>query len=108
MKPEQKIENLINQIDVIPDEMKSRHTLEAMLNAQAEFEQMDRPGIHVSIWRILMKSTVTRYAAAVILLAGALVFMQVISTPKALAIEQTAQAIGTLQTLHVAGIYVKN
>jgi hypothetical protein len=106
MKPEEKIETLINQIDVTPDETKYRQTLDAMLDAQAESEPTGPAGSHLSIWRILMKSTTTKYAAAVILFAGALVFMQVVSTPKAFAIERTAQAIGVLETLHVAGIHL--
>lgn len=106
MKPEQKIENLINQIDVIPDETKSRHTLDAMLNAQAKAESNHTSESHLPLWRIIMKSQTTRYAAAAVFLVAALFMMQVVTTPKAFAIERTAQAIGTLETLHIAGIYL--
>jgi len=106
MKPEQKIETLINQIDVTPDETKRRQTLEAMYTAQAESEPGIPSGSHLSIWRNIMRSTTTRYAAAVILIAAALIITQIATTPKAFAIEGTAQAIGTLQTLHVAGTHL--
>lgn len=72
MKPEQKIETLINQIEVIPDEAKSQQTLEAMLNAQAEAERTYQAGTHGSIWRTLMKnrmSQITATAAALIVIA---------------------------------------
>ena len=106
MKPEEKIETLINQIDVIPDQSKSRRTWGAMLKAQAESQPSGSPGTHLSTWRIFMKSQTLRYAAAVILIAAVLIITQLVTTPRALAIEKTAQAIGTLETLHVAGIHL--
>lgn len=72
MKPERKIENLINRIDVIPDASKHRSTLEAMLAAQAESESAARTGTHPAIWSTLMKNRTFRMstAAAVLLIAA--------------------------------------
>ena len=80
MKPEQKIENLIKQIDVIPDETKCRNTLEAMLKAQADGEPTAQTGTHLSIWRTIMKNRTFRVstAAAVLIIAGLVGISQIV------------------------------
>lgn len=76
MKPEKKIETLIKQIDVIPDETKSRNTLEAMLVAQAQAESAARTGVHLSIWSTIMKTKTFRLStAAAVLIVAALIGM---------------------------------
>ena len=75
MKPEKMIKNLIEQIDVTPDEVKYRNTLDAMLKAQAESEPTASGGTHLSIWRTIMKNRMLKISvAAVILLAVLITF----------------------------------
>ncbi len=76
MKPEKMIENLIEQIDVTPDEAKHRNTLDAMLKAQADSEPTASGGTHLSIWRTIMKTRLTQFTAA----AAVLIVIAVVAT----------------------------
>lgn len=73
MKPENKIEKLISRIEVEPDSAKTRHTLKAMLKAQASNAGPSAPP--ASMWRILMKAKMPQLTAAAIVIVAALVFL---------------------------------
>jgi outer membrane lipoprotein-sorting protein len=66
MRPAEKIERLIKKIEVKPGPQLRQEMLAAALQAQTG---RGRPVEPVSIWRAIMNSRITKYAAAVIILA---------------------------------------
>lgn len=59
-----------------------------------------------NIWRTIMKNRISKFAVTAILFGIAFLIVQTVSTPAALAIDRTIQAIGKLDSLHVAGIHI--
>ena len=106
MKPEKMIENLIEQIDVIPDEVKHRNTLDAMLKAQAESEPTASAGTHLSIWRTIMKNRTFKLSTAAAILIAVMLTIQFVGTPSAYA--QVVQGLRNARTLAYSLITTTN
>ncbi len=68
MRPVKKIENLIKRINVIPGAEMDRRTLHDVLQAQEKTKKLSSAGIQPSVWRIIMKSKITKFAAAAVVL----------------------------------------
>ena len=103
MTPEEKIERLIQKINVTPRAQVHSRTLNDALAAQEEWKNEQSADLKPNIWRIIMKSKITKFATAatVILIAVLGITFLEESTPTAYAIEQTIQAGHTVRFLHL-------
>jgi hypothetical protein len=103
MKPVETIEKLIKKINVIPSAEMDKRMLKDILEAQGKANKITSADHEPSVWRIIMKSRITKFAiAAVILIAAAvsITFLTESATP-AYAIEQTIEAIDGIKYFHL-------
>jgi len=69
-----------------------------------------KPAQTVQIWRIIMRSPITKLAAAVVIIAAALIFINQLSDgfgKEAYAVEQTIKAIDAISTVHFKADFFK-
>lgn len=64
MKPVEHIEKRLNKMDIVPDAQMDRQTLKDILRAQEQNKTNNPDYGQKSIWRSIMKSKVTKFAAA--------------------------------------------
>ena len=68
MRPGKNIEKIIKKFDVDINPDKDRQILQELQHAQAESKQ-PKPGLAaIDIWRIIMKSRITKFSAVVVLI----------------------------------------
>ncbi len=72
MRPTDKIESLIKNAGISTDTQSNIKVLNEVLDAFEETKQKQTGASHANIWRIIMKSRITKLAAAVIVVAGLL------------------------------------
>jgi outer membrane lipoprotein-sorting protein len=103
MKPAEKIEQLLKNMNITPDPDRNQQTLDAILGAQAETNQQIPEEVKPQIWRIIMHNKMTKHiVAAMIILAAifSLVFFEKAVSP-AYAVEQTVEALRGVQNLRI-------
>jgi outer membrane lipoprotein-sorting protein len=103
MKSAKKIEKLIKKINVTPDPQMDRKTLGEVLLAQEKTKKVSSAQIQPDIWRIIMKSKMTKFAAAAVIIIGVLIGMNMLNGTSAWAIEQTIEALKKVQTIVISG-----
>jgi hypothetical protein len=104
MKSSKETERLINAFHVTTSVDLDQKVRSAML-ARIEQTKPSPAAPQPDIWRTLTMKTV-KFATAAALLIAAILFIQNLSAPSLLAIEQTARAIGKLETLHLSGAHL--
>ena len=70
MKTPEKIEQLLNNINVTPDPERDQQMLNTVLRAQAETNQQNPANLKPNIWRIIMKNPFTKFSAAAMVFAA--------------------------------------
>jgi hypothetical protein len=93
MKPEEKIERLLNDMNVTPDPEKDEQVLKAVLAAQVETRQHTAVNMKPQIWRMIMHSKITKPIAAAIIIIVGIIAMILPNEPSAWAIEQSIEAM---------------
>lgn len=93
MKPAEKIERLLNYMNVTPDPEKDERMLKAVLEAQVETKQHTRANMKPGIWRMIMHSKITKPIAAAIIIIAGIIGMNLLTGPSAWAIEQSMEAM---------------
>jgi outer membrane lipoprotein-sorting protein len=106
MKPSEKIEELIKSVRV-----ETRQQTDRLISDKAKEifietrKASDRYRPKLSIWRIIMRSPITKLAAAAVMLfivISGVIILDKLATP-AWAIEQTVKALGKIRTLVICG-----
>jgi hypothetical protein len=69
------IEKLIDKIDIVPGAEMDKRTLGDALTAHHESRKQQRPEVQPRIWRITMKSRITRLAAAAVIVIVAVIII---------------------------------
>ena len=93
MKPAERLERLLNDMNVTPDPEKDEQVLKAVLGAQVETRQHTPANLKPGIWRMIMHSKLTKpIAAATIIIAG-IIGMSLLNEPSAWAMEQSIEAM---------------
>ena len=73
MKPSEKIEKLLENMNVTSDPEKDQQTLDTILQAQAETKKQTPTELRPDRWRIILKKPITKYAATgLIVISGLL------------------------------------
>ena len=73
MKPAEKIEQQLKNMNVVPDADKNRQRLDAILQAQAQANKQTPEELKPEIWRMLMKNPIAKYTAAAIVVFAVLI-----------------------------------
>lgn len=73
MKPAEKIEQLLENMNIILEPGRDRQMLAAVLQAQEETRKQTPAQHHPEIWRILMKNRMTKLTAAAVVLMAVLI-----------------------------------
>ncbi|MCP4613542.1 MAG: outer membrane lipoprotein-sorting protein [Planctomycetes bacterium] len=106
MRPAENIEKLLKDINIDTNAKTDDAVLDDVIEAFEKSKNKKTSATEQNIWRIIMKSNITKLAAvAVIILA--VVFSMIFfdkSIPTAYAFEQTVQASHSVQYLHIRAI----
>ena len=105
MKSAKRIENLISKINVIPDSQLEQKTLEDILLAQEKSKKMSSAKSPPNIWRIIMKSRMTKLAVAAIVI---IVVLVVFNSSDPTLYAQVIKAAKKARTVHITGLSPKD
>ncbi|MEN6385404.1 MAG: hypothetical protein ABFD79_09410 [Phycisphaerales bacterium] len=105
MKPVKKIEDLIRKIEATPRADMDKQILIDIIEAQEKTNKRDPDINKPGVWRIMMKSSITKLAAAsVIIIAAAIPIMFIAkSTQPAWAVEQSIEAMKFYNSIYFSG-----
>ena len=105
MKPtENNIKKLIRDVEINTNARTDQAVLNDVLKAQKESRKTKSPAPQPNIWRIIMKTKITKFTAAIVILIAVLsaIFLER-STSPAWAIENTVDALQQIRTLFITG-----
>lgn len=97
MKPAEKIETLLENMNFTSDPVRSRQMLAAILQAQAEVKEKTPENIKPGIWRMIMKNRILKISAAAIILLAVLLSLTMLPTQSAYA--QVVEGLRKARTL---------
>ncbi|MHA2315498.1 MAG: hypothetical protein ACXACF_09525, partial [Candidatus Hermodarchaeia archaeon] len=103
MKPADRIKKLINESDVTTSSDADKRILADALKHLDKLKQKNSAVEQSNIWRTIMKSKMTKLAAAAVIIIAVLfliTFFDKVATP-AYALEQTIKANHTIKTIHL-------
>ncbi|MHC4314034.1 MAG: LolA family protein [Planctomycetota bacterium] len=102
MRPKEKIEKIIKKFDVDVNVRKDQEIFDELRQTQAKSRQSERGISTIIIWRIIMKSKMTKFAVAamIIIAIGISVTLIEKTTTPAYAIERTIEAYNSIRFLH--------
>jgi hypothetical protein len=107
MRPADNIEKLISELRVEPRAVVSKKNIEDALAAQrkATGSAVFQP----TVWRIIMKSRITKFAAAAVVIIAAVLSVILLdtTTTKAWALEQSIQAFHSVRSIYVKGFQIR-
>ena len=106
MKPAEKIERLIKKSRYKASDEAYDKALGSFLQAVDAYEKQNSALTEQNIWRIIMKSKITKITAAAVIVLAVVFSITIFdkSMPSAYAIEQTIQASHSVQYLHIRAI----
>jgi len=98
-----KTENYLKNININLNPQQDQHIHENLQEILKQSKNQPSAKTQPNIWRIIMKSKITKYATAAVLVAAALLSMTFLdkSVTPAYAIEQTLAAMQKLRTVHM-------
>jgi hypothetical protein len=103
MRPRENIEKTIKKFNVDVNTRKDQEIFDELQQTLAKSKQPP-PGISaINIWRILMKSRMTKLAAAAVIIIALVVLFQIPDSllPTAYALQDTIEAYNSIRWLHV-------
>jgi len=105
MKPEDEIRNLINNSDVTTGPETDKNVLGDALKHLEKFKKRQLAPSQSNMWRIIMKSPITRIAAAAVIIIGLGMTVYLIdkSTTPAWAIDQSIEAMKNYRVIYFSG-----
>jgi hypothetical protein len=106
MKPAENIEKLIKNINIDTNAKTDNAVLGDVIEAFEKSKGKKTSATEQNIWRIIMKSKITKITAAAVIVLAVVFSMTIFdkSMPSAYAIEQTIQANHSVQYLHIRAI----
>jgi len=100
MKPAEKIERLLNDMNVTPDPEQDEQVLKAVLAAQVETRQHTPASMKPGVWRMIMHSKTSKIAAAAVIIIATLSTMHFCgSSIEGMAWADVVQPLLTAQTI---------
>jgi hypothetical protein len=110
MKPADEIKRLINKSDVRTSSKTDKRILGEALEHLEKLKQQRSAGTRPDIWRTIMKSSITKIAAAAVIVIAAVLGINLWnrSMPAAYALEQTIQANHTVRYIHIKDFDAKH
>lgn len=105
MKPPEEIKNLLKQSTVFVSSEKNDKILNTALTVYEKTQKGKSARSKPNIWRIIIKSKMTKFATAGIIFAMLIGYSMLKGTP-VWAIEQTIQALKNIQTVTITGTTV--
>jgi hypothetical protein len=110
MKPADEIKRLINKSDVRTSSQVDKRILGEALEHLEKLRQQESAGTRPDIWRTIMTSSITKIAAAAVIVIAAVLAINLWnrSMPAAYALEQTIQANHTVRYLHIKDFDAKH
>ncbi|MCP4610395.1 MAG: hypothetical protein GY845_16920 [Planctomycetes bacterium] len=100
MRPRENIENIIKKFNVDVNTEKDREIFDELRQLHAKSKQAP-PGISaITIWRIIMKSRITKLTAAAVIIIAIYIFLQ-FPSGTAYALQDTIEAYNSIRWLHV-------
>ena len=108
MRPAENIENLIKNAEMDTNANTDEAVLVDVLKAFEKSKNKKSVLIQPNIWRIIMKSKITKLAATALIIIAVVLAISLWdkSTPTAYAIEQTIEAMRKVTTVHLLGTMV--
>jgi hypothetical protein len=105
MRPSEDVKRLIKNVPVNTNPQRNDEILDDVLNTFEQSKNTQSASFQPSLWRIIMKSRVSKFAAAIIVIGVVLSFFasERLST-QAWAIEQTIEALKYLRAIHMVGV----
>lgn len=105
MRPSEDVKKLIKNVPVTTNVQRDDEILDDVLNT-FEQSQNTQSASQPSLWRIIMKSRVSKFATAIIVVGVVLTFLasERLNTP-AWAIEQTIEALKDLRAIYMVGAF---
>ena len=106
MRPEENIEKLIKSLHFKASAELHNRTLNDVLQAHEESRRTQSAKLKPNVWRIIMKSKITKLAAAAAMIVVILIGINMLKGTPAWAIEQTVHALKNIQTIIISGTTV--
>lgn len=105
MRPSENIENALKKMNFTAGAELRKQILDDAMKAH-EQTGIPTPCEKANIWRIIMKSKITRLATAAVLLIAVIAGLSIldITSKRAWAIEQTIEALRHIKAVHISGI----
>jgi len=106
MRPSEDVKRLIKNIPVNTNVQRDDEILDDVLNTFEQSQNAQSASSQPNLWRIIMKSRVSKYAAAIIVVGSVLSFFasERLSNP-VWAIEQTIEALKDLRAIYMVGAF---
>lgn len=106
MRPAENIEKLIKNIDIDTNAKTDNAVLGDVIEAFEKSKGKKTSATEQNIWRIIMKSRITKITAAAVIVLAVVFSMTIFdkSMPSAYALEHTIQASHSVQYLHIRAI----
>jgi hypothetical protein len=106
MRPVEEIEKLIKNVPIRTSVQKDDEVLDEVLTAMERSRKVQSVAFQPSLWRIIMKSKASKFAAAIIVIGVVLSFFasERLSSP-VWAIEQTIEALKDLRAIYMVGAF---
>ena len=103
MRPTEKIKKLFKNSNIEVGEKLNRKIEADIINTFEKNKNTTSANLQPNVWRIIMKSTITKFAVAAVLLIAAVLSITILnkSATPAYAIEQTIEAYNNIRFLHV-------
>jgi len=108
MRPAENIEKLIGNVPINTSAKRDREVLDDVLNALEKSNNIRSAAHQPNIWRIIMKSRITKLATAAVIVIAVVLSITILnqSATPAWAIEQTIKAIEGFQAIYSSGVTV--
>ena len=106
MRPSEDVKRLIKNVPVDTNIQRDNEILDDVLNTFEQSQNAQSASSQPNIWRIIMKSRVSKFAAAIIVVGVVLFFLasERLSNP-AWAIEQSIEALKDLRAIYMVGAF---
>ena len=108
MRPAENIEKLIRNVPINTSAQRDEEVLDDVLNALEKSNNVQSAAHQPNIWRIIMKSQITKLATAAVIILAVVLSITILnqSATPAWAIEQTIKAIEGFRAIYSSGVTV--
>ncbi|MHC4331875.1 MAG: hypothetical protein ACYSWW_27545, partial [Planctomycetota bacterium] len=85
-----------------------RRIIDEALLAQEKWKKTQSDATQLNIWRIIMKSQITKLATAAVIVVAVVILLTVLdkSTTPTWALEQTIETLREIESIHISGYFL--